>query len=60
MTNFLALVRICAPASGPSTPIENDQESKVDIKAGEVIVCNVVRSLVAILLSVYRANTRFQ
>lgn len=44
LTSFLALVRICMPAKGQGAQIKNDQGQNVTIKAGEVVLSNVVRT----------------
>ena len=56
LTSFLALVRICVPAKGEVAQVLDDQGSKVDIKKGEVVVCNAVRAIM-LHSRIYTSNT---
>ena len=56
LTSFLTLVRICVPAKGEVAQVTNDQGSKVDVKKGEVIICNAVRAT-KLHSSIYTSNT---
>ena len=56
LTFSLGIVRICVPAKGEVAQVMNDQGSKVDVKKGEVVICNAVRA-VKLHSSIYTSNT---
>lgn len=50
-SSFLALIRICVPAQGGAAQIKTDQGQATTLKAGEVVLCNVVSLMASYLVN---------